>query len=87
MFPSMLKEYSLLKSSPLTKLKWTKMMSLLTSIHFTMTACLVELKKLISSNIQDAQGLLKRKIERVRKVLRKKRKGEECDYERGTTMG
>ena len=43
--------------------------------------------EVISSNIQDAQDLLKRKLERVRKALERKKKGEGCDSEGRTITG
>ena len=83
MCQNMWRKYSLWKSSPLTKLKWTKRMSLLTSMHFTMTACTVELTKSYLSNIQDAQDLLKRKLERVRKALERKEREKDVILKEG----
>ena len=62
-------------------------MSLLTSMHFTMTTCLVELMKSYLQTIQEAQDLSKKKDGKGKEIPRKKRKREGCDSERRTYNG
>ena len=86
-FHNMLKEYSLLKSSPLTKLKWTKMMSVADEYAFHNDCLFSGIDEVISTNIQDAQGLLKKKLERVRKALERKEREKDVILKEGPLMG
>ena len=72
-----------MKSSPLTKLKWPKRMSLLTSMHFTMIACSSRVKEIITKDIQIAQDILKRKLERVRKALERREREKDVILKEG----
>ena len=76
-----------MKSSPLTKLKWTKRMSFADEYAFHDDCLLSGVKEIIAKDIQVTQELMKRKLERVRKALEKKRKRERCNLERRTILG
>ena len=46
-----------------------------------------EIDEIISTTIQEAHDLVKRKLEKVRKALEKERERKRCDSKRRTTMG
>ena len=79
MFQNMLKEYSLLKSSPLTKLKWTKRGEFADVYAFHNDCLFSGIDEVISTNILRMLKACSKEARKGEKSLERKEREKGCD--------